>query len=63
MIDKCIGEKAHYKNLLNSVETSTCKSKEFVKQELTTITDPSIVASPVDILTLLKTPRIEQHVE
>ena len=59
MIDKCIGEKdicdmwqAHYRNLLNSVETS--KSKEFVKQELKSITDSSIAFSPVDIFNALK---------
>ena len=59
MIDKCIGEKdicdmwqAHYRSLLNSVETS--KSKEFVKQELKSITDSSIAFSPVDIFNALK---------
>ena len=59
MIDKCIGEKdicdmwqAHYKNLLNSVDTS--KSKEFVKQKLKSITDYSIAFSPVDIFNALK---------
>ena len=59
MIDKCIGEKdmcdmwqAHYKILLNSVETS--KSKEFAKQELKSITNSSIAYSPVDIFNALK---------
>ena len=68
MIDKCIEEKdicdmwqAHYRNFLNSVETS--KSNEFLKQELKSITDSSIAFSPVDILTLLKTLRLEKHVE
>ena len=59
MIDKCIGEKdmcdmwqAHYRILLNSVETS--KSKEFAKQELKSITNSSIAYSPVDIFNALK---------
>ena len=37
---------AHYRHLLNSVETS--KSKELVKQELKSITDSSIAFFPVD---------------
>ena len=68
MIDKCIVQKdicdmwqAHYKNLLNSVETYN--SKEFVKQKLKSNTDYSIAFSLVDILTLLKTLRLEKHVE
>ena len=61
MIDKCIGEKdicdmwqAHYRNLLNSVELKTSKSKKFVKQELKPITDSSIAFSPVDMFNALK---------
>ena len=59
MIDKCIVEKdicdmwqAHYKNLLNSVETS--KSKIFLKQKLKSITNYSIAFFPVDIFNALK---------
>ena len=59
MIDNCIGEKdicdmgqAHYKDLLNSVESS--KSKEFVERKLTSIADSSIVFTPVDIFKALK---------
>ena len=44
--------KSVYRNLLNSVETS--KSKKFVKQELTSITDSLIAFSPVDIFNALK---------
>ena len=54
MINNCIGEKdicdmwqAHYKDLLNSVESS--KSKGFVEGKLTSIADSSIVFTPVDI--------------
>ena len=68
MINKCIGKKdicdmwqAHYKNLLKSIETS--KSNKFVKQQLKSITDYSIVFSPVDICNAFKTLRLEKHVE
>ena len=68
MISNCVGEKdvcdmwqAHYKDLLNSVESF--KSKEFVERKLTSIADSSIVFTPVDIFKALKTPRPEKHVE
>ena len=59
MINNCVGEKdicdmwqAHYKDLLNSVESF--KSKEFVKRKLTSIADSSIVFTPVDTFKALK---------
>ena len=59
MINNCVGEKdicdmwqAHYKDLLNSVESF--KSKEFVERKLTSIADSSIVFTPVDIFKALK---------
>ena len=59
MINNCVGEKdicdmwqAHYKDLLNSVESF--KSKEFVERKLTSIADSSIVFTPVDISKALK---------
>ena len=59
MINNCDGEKdicdmwqAHYKDLLNSVESF--KSKEFVERNLTSIADSSIVLTPVDIFKALK---------
>ena len=54
MVDKCIGEKdicdmwqAHYKKLLNSVDSS--KSKKSVERKLYSIKDTAIVFRPVDI--------------
>ena len=59
MVDKCIGEKdicdmwqAHYKKLLNSVDSS--KSKESVERKLHSIKDTTIVFRPVDIFNALK---------
>ena len=59
MVDKCIGEKdvcemwqAHYKNFLNSVESS--KSKESVERELHAIKDSAMVLTPIDIFNALK---------
>ena len=58
MINNCIGKKdicdmwqAHYKDLLNSVESS--KPKEFVQRKLSSIADYSIVFTPVDIFKAL----------
>ena len=59
IINNCVGEKdicdmwqAHYKDLLNSVESF--KSKEFVERKLTSIANSSIVFTPVDIFKELK---------
>ena len=59
MVDKCIGEKdicdmwrAHYKKLLNSVDSF--KSKESVDRKLHSIKDTTIVFRPVDIFNALK---------
>ena len=59
MVDKCIGEKdicdmwqAHYKKLLNSVDSS--KSKKSVERILYSIKDTAIVFRPVDIFNALK---------
>ena len=59
MVDKCIDEKdicdmwqAHYKKLLNSVDSS--KSKESVERKLYSIKDTAIVFRPVDIFNALK---------
>ena len=59
MVDKCIGGKdicdmwqAHYKKLLNSVDSS--KSKESVERKLHSIKDTTIVFRPVDIFNALK---------
>ena len=66
--NNCIGKKdtcnmwqAHYKDLLNSVESF--KSKEFVEQKLKSITDSSIVFTPVMVFNALKKLRLEKHVE
>ena len=59
MVDNCIGDKelcdmwqAHYKQLLNSVETSS--SKKIVQSELHSIGDSSGFFCPVDIFNTLK---------
>ena len=58
MVDKCIREKdvcdmwqAHYKKLLNSVDSS--KSKESVERKVHSIKDTTIVIRPVDIFNAL----------
>ena len=68
MVDNCIGEKdicdmwqAHYKKLLNNVDSS--KSKESVERKLHSIKDTTIVFRPVDIFNALKVLRLEKHVE
>ena len=59
MVDNCIGDKeicdmwqTHYKQLLNSVETSS--SKKSVQSELHYIGDSSVIFCPVDIFNALK---------
>ena len=59
MVDNCIGDKeicdmwqTHYKQLLNSVETSS--SKKFVQTELYSIGNSSVIFCPVDIFNALK---------
>ena len=59
MVDNCIGDKeicdmwqTHYKQLLNSVETSS--SKKNVQSELHSIGDSSVIFCPVDIFNALK---------
>ena len=68
MIDNCIGDKgicdmwqAHYKTLLNCVKISS--SKAFIKRELSSIKDSSIIFCPIDILMLLKMLKLEKLVE
>ena len=64
MINNCVGEdicdmwQAHYKDLLNSVESF--KSKEFVERKLTSIADSSLRWI---LLRHLKILRPEKHVE
>ena len=59
MVDNCIGDneicdmwQTHYKQLLNSVETSS--SKKFVQSELHSICDSSVIFCPVDIFNVFK---------
>ena len=62
MVDNCVGDKnicdmyytwqTHYKQLLNSVETSS--SKKIVQSELHSIGDSSVIFCPVDIFNALK---------
>ena len=59
MVDNCIGDKeicdmwqTHYKQLLNSVETSS--SKKFVQIELHSIADSSVIFCPIDIFNAFK---------
>ena len=59
MVDNCIGDKeicdmwqTHYKQLLNSVVTSS--SKKIVQSELHSIADSSVIFCPVDIFNALK---------
>ena len=52
---------AHYKKLLNNVDSS--KSKESVERKLHSIKDTTIVFRPVDIFNALKVLRLEKHVE
>ena len=69
MVDKCIDEKdicdmwqAHYKKLLNCLDSS--KSKKSVERKLYSIIKTAIVFRPVDIFNALKsTIRLEKHVE
>ena len=56
--DICDMWQAHYRNLFNSVETF--KSKEFVKQEFTSITDSTIAFSSVNIFNALKNTKTGQ---
>ena len=59
MVDNCIGDKeicdiwqTQYKQLLNSVETSS--SKKSVQSELHSIGDSSVIFCPVDMFNALK---------
>ena len=59
MVDNCISDKkicnmwqTHYKQLLNSVETSS--SKNFVQRELHSIRDSSVIVCAVDIFNALE---------
>ena len=59
MVDDCIGDKeicdmwqTHYKQLLNSVETSSYK--KIVQSELHSIGDSSVIFCPEDIFNALK---------
>ena len=68
MINNCVGEKdicdmwqAHYKDLLNSVESF--KSKEFVERIITSIADSSIVFTAVDIFKALKNTKTGKECE
>ena len=65
MADNCIGDKeicdmwqTHYKQLLNSVVTSS--SKKIVQSELHSIADSSIIFCPVDIFNALKNAKTDK---
>ena len=65
MVDNCIGDKeicdmwqTHYKQLLNSVVTSS--SKKIVQSELHSIADSSVIFCPVDIFNALKSAKTDK---